>query len=282
MWVELMPSHKSVVTHKHTARATHPGNHYMLMKEILEKYHMLACSHYHRNTKSVQIHMHSQQPQQPHKHSTLPPGWITGWLIMQAADLWCNLVQGGRASHTKRQKDQRRPLVSCSARQQTLSTTRKRTELEWTKQVNNELWTDLIRYLVRMMMVVVAMFESNYPIITNNRDSGDGNCFIHLETQWITWQSSMWSFLYKVDIFCLNAGIFARNKLWCLLCGTTTSEGKSVPKGHTQSWEKSWHHGIQITANSFSQIFPLRRSWCCSRGGSAHKKWWQWLYEYIF
>lgn len=179
---------------------------------------------------------------------------------MQAADLWCNLVQGGRASHTKRQKDQQRPLVSCSARQQTLSTTTKRTELEWTKQVNNEMWTDLILYLVRMMMVVAVLFllyaknESNYAIINNNRHSGDAKLFYPLGN--ITWQPDMWNLLYKADIFCLKAGIFAGDKLVCLLCGTTASEGKSVKYScHTWSREMSCHHGIQKMAHPFSQSF---------------------------
>lgn len=59
--------------------------------------------------------INSHVPIDPHTHthtlndqinSSLPPGWITHQLIVQAADLWCNLVPGGRASHTKRQKDQ--------------------------------------------------------------------------------------------------------------------------------------------------------------------------------
>lgn len=47
--------------------------------------------------------------------------------------------------------------------------------------------TDLIHYLVRMMMVVVAVLcplytrnESNYPVVNNSRESRDADCFIHL------------------------------------------------------------------------------------------------------
>lgn len=77
---------------------------------------------------------------------------------MQDADLCCNLVQGGRASQTKRQRDQRRPLVSCSACQQTQHYEKQaNTELGWNKQVNNKMWTDLIHHLVRMMKVVVLV-----------------------------------------------------------------------------------------------------------------------------
>lgn len=81
VWVEFMALHKPVVTHKHTARATHPSNHCMLMREILEKYCMLACG-YHRNTKRVQTHMHSvattTQTQQP-------PSWLDYWLAYNAS-----------------------------------------------------------------------------------------------------------------------------------------------------------------------------------------------------
>lgn len=89
-----------------------------LYTEILETY--TVCWYALIET-PMQYALTCTQSQQPHKCSSLPPGWITGWFIMQAADLWCNLVQGGRASHTKRQKDQHWPLVSRSACQQTLS-----------------------------------------------------------------------------------------------------------------------------------------------------------------
>lgn len=60
--------------------------------------------------------------------------------------------------------------------------------------MNYKMWTYLIQYLFRMMMVVLLCLlgsrnESNYPVINNSSDSRDANSIIHLETWWISWQS---------------------------------------------------------------------------------------------
>lgn len=134
------------------------------------------------------------QCRQPHKHSSLPPGWITGWLIMQASDLWCNLVQGGRASHTE---EAERPaatfgvLLSSSTNSQHYHEEDK-TELERSKQVNNQTRTHLIHYLVGMTIRGAACLsffvknDSNYPVIKSSRASRDADGRIHSETGWIS------------------------------------------------------------------------------------------------
>ena len=153
---------------------------------------------------------------------------------MQASDLWCNLVQGGRASHTE---EAERPaatfgvLLSSSTNSQHYHEEDK-TELERSKQVNNQTRTHLIHYLVGMTIRGAACLsffvknDSNYPVIKSSRASRDADGRIHSETGWISWD-----FLYKHGIFCrrLEVGLKA-GRLWielvCISCGSTISLGK--------------------------------------------------------
>lgn len=113
---------------------------------------------------------------------------------MQASDLWCNLVQGGRASHTE---EAERPaatfgvLLSLSTNSQHYHEENK-TELERSEQVNNQTRTHLIHYLVRMKIggeLCLFFFvknDSNYPVIKSSRASRDADHLIHSEAGWIS------------------------------------------------------------------------------------------------
>lgn len=112
---------------------------------------------------------------------------------MRAADLWCNLVQRGRAAHTKRQK-RPAPTFGVPLGSSTNSRHFRREDgAEWGGgvQVNNETRTDLIHYLVRMMMAeemssLYTKTESNYPVI-NTR-----SC-THFYSPWGgKWRSKGW------------------------------------------------------------------------------------------
>lgn len=113
---------------------------------------------------------------------------------MQASDLWCNLVQGGRASHTE---EAERPaatfgvLLSSSTNSQHYHEEDK-TELERSEQVNNQTRTHLIHYLVGMTiggaprLSFFVKNDSNYPVIKSSRASRDADGFIHSETGWFS------------------------------------------------------------------------------------------------
>lgn len=188
------------VKHSTNKSASHSGVLWTL-KHILK-----STVFWHAVTEQKRQHtLTCTQWRQPHKHSSLPPGWITGRLIMQASDLWCNLVQGGRASHTE---EAERPaatfgvLLSSSTNSQHYHEEDK-TELERSEQVNNQTRTHLIHYLVGMTiggaprLSFFVKNDSNYPVIKSSRASRDADGLIHSETGWISWD-----FLHKDGFFC--------------------------------------------------------------------------------